>query len=892
MISIATLAGGASARYYTRADGCERELLQEIAVPDERALARDRQAGTVGYYVNGRDLPGEWTGRGAQALGLSGRLTAEDARVLQDLLEGHHRDQQLARPVWRRDDSGARVDVRRAGFDVTFSAPKSVSTLMALADPAVVEQVLAAHRHAAAEALALLENLSARAARGHQGDGQLAPRIGTDGFVAAAFTHTTSRALDPQLHTHVVIANLARGTDGRWSALDSRTLHREATTASYLYQHRLRAELTERLGVSWTGIDRGVAEVAGIPLGVRREFSTRRRQIEHALEQTPEPATQRGRARHLAAQAACLLTRTAKRRQPVAQLRLQWQERAAAAGFSAKDLTTLLDHPSPPPPPGQMDDALGRVLSPEGVTREAATFGQGALLRELISQLPPGVATSTSELLAATSAAVRTDQVVPVITADGRAYTTQDLLETEAAALTLATRTGPALGRLDPRQVAAIVARAKGLRGEQQQMTFALLTSGRAVEVVTGPAGCGKTAGLAVAADAWHAAGITVTGTAVAALTAQGLEQASGVPAVSLTRTLTQPDRHVPTGGVLLVDEAGMIGTRQLHTLLTLAAERDCKVVLVGDPQQLPELQAGGMFARLTREPTALVLDGHHRQQHPWERDALERLRDGDTITALEIYRQHERLHTSHEADQIRAAAVTAYLTSRAQHADPWQTVLLASTRDDVQVLNEQVRDRLQAAGQLGRRELRIDTDEGQIGFRQGDQVLVTRNDHALGLLNGTTAIVFALQPDGLILRTTSGRDVRVERAWLQEGCLDHGYAMTLHKAQGRTVHTALVVGGDSLSSQAGYVGLSRGTHANHLFLTTRDVHDLTTDCGHAAQHRPPSRVVRPSPLTRDARQRLASELLRRETQRLRRYSQPHRELPEDRAAAIGRRGR
>jgi conjugative relaxase-like TrwC/TraI family protein len=765
VISVATLAGGASARYYTRADGCERELLQEIAVPDERALARDRQAGTVGYYVNGRDLPGEWTGRGVQALGLSGRLTAEDARVLQELLEGHHRGEQLVRPVWRRDDSGARVDVRRAGFDVTFSAPKSVSTLMALADPAVVEQVLAAHRHAAAEALALLENLSARAARGHQGDGQLAPRIGTDGFVAAAFTHTTSRALDPQLHTHVVIANLARGGDGRWSALDSRTLHREATTASYLYQHRLRAELTERLGVSWTGIDRGVAEVDGIPLGVRREFSTRRRQIEHALEQTPEPANrERGRARHLAAQAACLLARPAKHRQPAVQLRLQWQERAAAAGFSAKDLTTLLDHPSPPPPPGLMDDVLGRVLSPEGVTRETATFGQGELLRELISQLPPGVATSASELVAAASAAVRTDQVVPVITADGRAYTTQDLLETEAAALTLATRTGPALGRLDPRQVAAIVARAKGLRGEQQQMAFALLTSGRAVEVVTGPAGCGKTAGLAVAADAWHAAGITVTGTAVAALTAQGLEQASGAPAVSLTRTLTQPDRHVPTGGVLLVGEAGMIGTRQLHMLLTSAAERDCKVVLVGDPQQLPELEAGGMFARLTREPTALVLDGHHRQQHSWERDALERLRDGDTITALEIYRQHERLHTSHEADQIRAAAVTAYLTSRAQHRDPWQTVLLASTREDVRVLNEQVRDWLQVGGQLGKRELAVDTDAGPIGFRQGEQVLITRNDHALGLLNGTTGTVTALHPDGLTLRTTSGKSAASSR--------------------------------------------------------------------------------------------------------------------------------
>ncbi|MCW2958083.1 MAG: hypothetical protein JWP18_886 [Solirubrobacterales bacterium] len=135
----------------------------------------------------------------------------------------------------------------------------------------------------------------------------------------------------------MVISNLARGTDGRWSALDSRTLHRAATTASYLYQHRLRAELTERLGVAWTGIDRGVAEVDGIPLGVRREFSTRRRQIEQALEQVPEPANrERGRARHLAAQAACLPTRTAKRRQPAARLRLQWQERAPLPGSARR----------------------------------------------------------------------------------------------------------------------------------------------------------------------------------------------------------------------------------------------------------------------------------------------------------------------------------------------------------------------------------------------------------------------------------------------------------------------------------------------------------------------------------------------------------------------------
>lgn len=862
MISVATLAGAGSARYYTRTDGCERELLRDIAEPVGGSRALDGRPDAIGYYVNGRELPGEWVGRGSRALGLAGHLQSQDARTLQDLLEGRYGRAELVRPVWRLDDSGVRVDVRRAGFDVTFSAPKSVSILMALGDRALAQQVVAAHREAAAEALDLLERLSARAARGHQGDGQQAPRIDTDGFVAAAFTHTTSRSLDPQLHTHVVIANLARGVDGRWSALDSRTLHREATTASYLYQHRLRAELAERLGVAWTQIERGVAEIDGIPVAVRREFSTRRRQIEQALDRSPAKGV-KGRARHLAAQAACLVTRPAKRHESAEDLRRQWVERAIAAGFGPDQLASLLDRPTASSVPVPLDEVVARALSPEGVTREETTFRQGELLRELIGQLPPGAPTSTHELLAATADAVSTDQVVPVITADGRAYTTADLLKAETSTFALATRGGN-LARLDRAQVAAAVAQAAALRTEQRRVAFELLTSGRPVDVVTGPAGCGKTAGLALATDVWRAGGFDVAGTAVAALTAQGLEHASGAPAVSLARTVGQPDRHIPRRGVLLVDEAGMIGTRQLHLLLSLAADRDCKVVLVGDPQQLSELEAGGMFARLTAEPNALVLEGHHRQQRSWERDALLQLRAGEVAAALEAYRKHERLHTHHDPERVRDEAVAAYLHNRAEQPEPWQTVLLASNRDDVRDLNERVRTQLHAARKLGKDELTVETDDGPIGFRRGEQVLVTRNDHARGLLNGTTAIVTALHPDGVTVQTTSGRQVRVDQQWLREGRLDHGYAMTLHKAQGRTVHTALVVGSDTLTAQAGYVGLSRGTHANHLFVSTRDLHDLTTDCGGTVRHRPSLPSTRPALLSRDSRQRLALEQLRR----------------------------
>jgi conjugative relaxase-like TrwC/TraI family protein len=885
VISVAVLTGGGVAGYYTRAKGCERELPLDLDRPLREQPGRELEGperDPVGYYVNGHDLPGVWIGRGAQALGLTGRFRAVDARVLQELLDGSHHGQALVPPVWRTGPDGERVDRRRAGFDVTFSAPKSVSTLMALAPPEVVEQVVAAHREATEEALRLLEVLAARVARGHQGDGQRAPRIDSDGLVAAAFTHTTSRALDPQLHTHVVVANLARGTDGRWSALDSRTLHREAITASALYHHRLRAELTERLGVAWTPIDRGVAEIDGIPLAVRREFSTRRRQIEQELATTPERpdagTAGKGRLRSLAraAQAACLRTRPVKRHLPEAELREQWAKRATAAGLSPAQLLDLLQNPAYPPRdhpaegrvlrrerpgPQEMSRILEHVLSGDGVTRQEATFTQGRLLRELIEALPPGAPVPTGELLGLTAGMVRGEEVVPVITEDGRAYATRDLLHTEAETLALATRTDQQLARLDPEAITPqLVRRGQRLRPEQQRLTYALLARGLPVEVVSGPAGCGKTAGLALARDLWTDAGLDVRGTAVAALTAQGLEQAAGCPSVSLSRVLTRPEEHLPERGVLLVDEAGMVGTRQLHRLLTLAQERECKVVLVGDPLQLPEIDAGGMFARLTQRPQALTLDGHLRQRHQWERDALDALRRRDIPTVLDAYRQHGRLHTRDDPDELRQAAVTAYLNARDEQQDPWQTVLLAPTREDVTRLNVLTRAALLQQGQLGRDEVLVDTADGETGYRTGDQVLVTRNDHHRGLLNGTTAHVRELHRDGLTLQTSHGARVRVSRKWLEDGRLDHAYAMTLHKAQGRTVHTALLVGGDLLSSQAGYVGLSRGTHANHLYLDTRQLDDLTRDCSHPVRHRKAEIRQLPGPLSRDARQRLALE--------------------------------
>jgi conjugative relaxase-like TrwC/TraI family protein len=828
VLSVQPLAGGGgAASYYLQHEaGCEHE-----------PPGRDG----LGYYVNDHDEPGIWLGRGAEALGLAGRLGTDGAIVLRDLLDGRLGAEQLARPVHRHTDDGRKVDVRRCGFDMTFSAPKSVSVLWALADPDVAEQIAQAHQSATADALALLGQLAARAARGHQGDGQRAPRIATSGMIAAGFAHTTSRAADPQLHTHVVLVNLAQGVDGRWSALDSRTLHRQATTASHLYQHLLRAELTRRLGVGWTGVERGIAEIDGVPLNVRRAFSIRRREIEahlaHATSRTAadeQVRAPRGRGAQLAARIACLATRPAKRHEQPQSQRQRWTATAAGLGFTTRDVRDLLARRHEPVGV-DLGELTGRVLGPQGVTRERSTFDQGTMLRELCAQLPAGAQVSAEQLIALSGRLVREDGVLPVIGTDGPEFTTTELLTTERHALDLVdSRADEHAARL-PRTVAADLAVRSGLRPDQQRLVYALLTSGRGVDVVTGPAGSGKTASLRIATLGWARSGREVAGTAVAALTAQGLEQTTGAPSVSLARLLHDPDRHIPRDGVLLVDEAGMIGTRTMTRLLEQTAERGCKLVLVGDAAQLPELEAGGLFAALSRQPMALELTGHHRQTEAWERQALTAMRAGRTDEAFDLFDQHGRVHTDINRLELREQLAADYANARAAAADPWDVLALAATRSDVQQLNNLIRSRLRQQGRLPDSGVHIETMDGPIGFAVGDQVLVTQNDHARAVLNGTTGIVTAADPSGLTFTTRDGTQRKVDRRWLEDGRLEHAYAMTVHKAQGRTVHTALLLGDDSLGVEAGYVGLSRGTHANHLYLDNSAGPPIEPPCQPAA---------------------------------------------------------
>lgn len=714
-----------------------------------------------------------------------------------------------------------RVDVRLPGLDLTFSAPKSVSLLFGVCPPEVAEQVRLGHEAAVAAAVAYLEDVAAYGLRGHHGDGREASRVSTEGFIAAAFQHRSNRCGDPQLHDHVVVANLLRGADGRVTALPTRELYEHARTAGFLYQAALRHELTTRLGVAWTPVRRGHAEVAGVPVPLRRLFSKRRQQVEAELERA-------GRADARSAQDATLLTRPGKDHGDQS-LRQRWSDEARQAGYDPERLRDVLGVASAPPlDETAFVDVASTVLADTGLTEQTASFGDRDLLRAVASALPAGAPVPTvrrwSERL------LHSDDVVPLLLGGGdwQTYSTARHLAAEQRALALAA----ALAAV-PRPTVTGEVPAGRLTAEQHAVVQALVGQPRGVDVVVGKAGTGKTSALKVAHDQWRQQGQVVLGTAVAANAAQQLQQGSGIPSQSLTRLLAGADRPgedgtptgLPRGCTVVVDEAGMVGTLTLLRLLEHAAAADARLVLVGDPRQLPPVEAGGLFQALVDRHQPLVLDTNLRQNEDWEKAVLDQLRAGDVATAVSEYVLRDRVTSRDSRAQLWEDLVQDWAERRAAGQD---VLIVASRTRDAAGLNRAVHDHLLNAGELRGDELAVGGPLGERSFAAGDEVLVTRNSYDLGLLNGTRGRVSQVRPDGLELSLPDGREVRLSRFVVADR-LVHGYAITCHKAQGMTADASLVYATDALSREAAYVAMSRGRMENRLYVVDADLDRLLT---------------------------------------------------------------
>ncbi|MDU6070882.1 MAG: Ti-type conjugative transfer relaxase TraA [Bradyrhizobium sp.] len=367
------------------------------------------------------------------------------------------------------------------------------------------------------------------------------------------------------------------------------------------------------------------------------------------------------------------------------------------------------------------------------------------------------------------------------------------------------------------RRAALARAGARGLvLSAEQAEALAHVTEGRDLSVVVGHAGTGKSAMLGVAGEAWEAAGFEVRGVALSGIAAENLARGSGIASrtiASLEHGWEQGRDLLKSSDVLVIDEAGMVGTRQLERVLSHAAEAGAKVVLVGDPQQLQAIEAGAAFRSIHERHGSAEIGDVRRQREGWQRDATRDLATGKVGHALEAYRAHGMVHEAESRDQARGDLIDHW--DRDRQASPDRSrIILTHTNDEVRILNEAARERMRAAGDLGD-EVGVTVERGARNFASGDRVMFLQNERGLGVKNGTLGTIEQVSAQSMAVHTDDGRSVRFDLKDYSR--FDHGYAATIHKAQGLTVDRVHVLATPGMDAHGSYVALSR--HRNGVEL-------------------------------------------------------------------------
>ena len=796
-----------------------------------------------------------------------------------------------------------------AGYDLTFSPVKSVSTLWAVAPREMAEQIEAAHQAAIADTIRYLEREVAFTREGRAGVRQ----VEVTGLIAAAFTHRDSRAGDPDLHTHVAVSNKVQTRDGKWLALDGRLLYKATVSASEHYNTRLEAELVDRLGVAFEerpatdARKRPVREIVGVDtrlnafwsrrraaIDTRRAKLTARFQADHHRPPTDIEAL------HLAQQAT-LDTRDAKHEpRSFAEQRQAWRDHALTT-LGRAGLRRMLTDVTKARSQGQVvtaewvTAAAEQTLATVAETRatwqvwhvraeaqrraRAADVGLAdlhtAVDRVVDEALSPArsLPLGTTDPVQEPEPLRRSDGASVYTVAGSQLYTTRAVIDAEQRLVAAAQRYDGR--RLTDTQVDLALLEAAAnrvtLNDPQAQMVRELATSGGRLQLAIAPAGSGKTTAMRALASAWTASGGQVIGLAPSAAAAAALRAELGTRTDTLAKLTHSLDtgfaptwiRDIDATTVVIIDEAGMAGTADLAHAVDYILGRGGSVRLVGDDQQLASLAAGGVLRDIADAAGVVTLSQLMRFTDPAEAAATLALRAGDAA-GLGFYLDNGRVHVG---DQTTAAE-HAYRAWSADRAAGLDSVMLAPTRDLVATLNVRARaDRLaQLDGDRGR-EVRL--ADGNLASA-GDTIISRRNNRELVITatdwvkNGDRWTITNVQRNGAlqVRHHGTGRTITLPARYVQDHA-DLGYATTVHGAQGITADSCHTVVTGEENRQLFYVAMTRGRAANHVYLVTAgdgDPHNIITP---ESLFPPTATDILTAILNRDESQRSASSLAR-----------------------------
>lgn len=805
----------------------------------------------TGYLTrNGCELPGRWAGSQAPDLDLFGIVTPDDLEAVLSGLDPRS-GTPLGRELLDRIDQRGNVIRAVAGYDATFSAPKSVSVLWAITgDDGFAE----CHDRAVAAAIEVIEKYGSTTRIRSNGT-RLFPETG--GLTIGVFRQSTSRADDPQLHTHVVISSKVQTADGRWYALDGRVLKRQQRAFGYFYQSVLRAELTARYGVVFDDIVNGQAEIAGVPDELLQQFSKRAGDIAAEMDQRVagfidrsgrEPTDREYSAMEREASGD---TRSRKTGLGVDQLRTRWNREAALVGVDAATLlAAVADEARRHPIDARassitVDDVLAALAE------QRSTWNRLDVIRticDLAGPQPGHDATTWAAMIERAADTVLdactdldpTGGVVRRRDNDGRALHIEPVAAQATSEYVLAQEERIMTWALEAQSDAPAPSStiADGTLDAGQQRAASAVAGHDRLVLVVGPAGAGKTRMLAAAVDDLDRHGRNVIGVAPTAKAAHVLASDADVDADTIAkflRDLEYPTPHAVWrdpghGATVIVDEAGMVNTADLARLVEHAERSGWRLVLVGDPYQLQAVGRGGMFNELCESGRTVELDTLHRFEHPWEADASLLLRAGDP-RSLDHYRAHDRIRAGTFDEHLETIA-EAWRRSR----DAGERLSITTSRnEDVETINRRLQETRIASGHIDpntatqicdgvacvgevvatrRNARRLRTSAGE-GIRNREQWTVV-DTHDAGEITVTR-----LGGRGTITRPADYVRTHVELA----------YATTENGAQGHNAHGSINLATTATTGRNLYVAMTRG-HASNIALVVTESGELSEAMG------------------------------------------------------------
>lgn len=841
-------------------------------VPYQKAKSQARLGRRFAQYDNDIPLVVKTTAAYAAFERVHGRRpTVEDRRrIKEETAEGLLAEQRPGEAITKEQvreyiaNELGRAKQPVAGFDLVFSPVKSVSLLWALGGHEIRTVVEEVHEAAWRQALAYGEQVAAFTRMGAGGIAQ----VSSSGFVATAFTHRDSRAGDPDLHTHVAVANRVMAEDGQWRTVDSKQLHAAAVSMSEVYNSATEQGIAERLDAQFLDVPKGpgkraVREIAGMPNEWIRGFSRRRTQVEAGYDDLVRDYVRRyghtppRTVQIQLAQQATLANRPTKTAlRTLADQIADWTRHAAELlpGVSIREVIAgCMHHPATST---EYDPAAVAASVVDVVSANRATWNIFHIRAETHRQLRPVDFPGTDERMAAVETvaqlALSRESVLldvelePAPTAlqrpDGESvftrhgsqrYTSEYILAAEQRLLDASqTAAGPVVSRfarnLAIRRFEKTSPKNVTLNAGQRRLVEHFVSSGRELAVAIGPPGTGKSTAMAAVREAWETTGGRVLGFAPSAVAASVLGDELGVRANTLHSLLLAhalgAEIDIEAGDMLLVDEAGMADTRSLDGIRAIAAERGAVLRLLGDHRQLAAVEAGGALRLIYHDTGGVELTDVRRFNDPAEAEAVLQFRVGDP-RALAFYADHGRL-----VGGVRAVALDRlYADWKADVAAGRMSIMMSDSADVARELSAraQAERRATGAAELGGVELHDGTHAGV-----GDRIVTRKNRRQLVVRGGRDYVkngdlweVEKRHRDGrLTVRHVQHGGRRTLPAWYVREWVELGYAATVHRSQGMTVDTARAFLTTAATREAALVALSRGVYGNYAYLDTQTV--------------------------------------------------------------------